>query len=67
MALSISTTNVLTGQTPVVTDPGTNEVASNISSSDHSLTYTCGTAVGDFQVDYGHIRAYGGNSCTRIY
>lgn len=53
MALSISTTNVLTGQTPVVTDPGTNEIASNISSSDHSLTYTCGTAVGDFQVDYG--------------
>jgi hypothetical protein len=44
--LSISTSNVLT-------DPGTGEVASYISDPDHSLNYTCGTSVGNFEISYG--------------
>lgn len=51
--LSISKTNVLLGLTPTITDPGTDEVASNISDPDHSLNYTCGTDIGDFAVSYG--------------
>ena len=51
--LSISTTNVLLNVVPTITDPGTNEVAANISDPDHSLNYTCGTAVSDFSVNYG--------------
>ena len=51
--LSISTTNVLLNIVPTITDPGTNEVAANISDPDHSLNYTCGTAVADFSVSYG--------------
>ena len=51
--LSISTTNVLLNVIPTITDPGTNEVAANISDPDHSLNYTCGTAVADFSVSYG--------------
>ncbi len=51
--ISISSSNVLIGQTPTITDPGTGEVAANISDPDHSLTYTCGTDVGDFSVSYG--------------
>lgn len=51
--LSISTTNVLLNLVPTITDPGTNEVASNISDPDHSLNYTCGTTVADFSVSYG--------------
>ena len=53
MALSISKTNVLIGVTPTVTDAGIGETALNISDPDHSLNYTCGTAVGNFEVDYG--------------
>lgn len=53
MALSISTTNVLINQTPTIVDPGTDEVAANISDPDHSLNYTCGTLTGDFEVNYG--------------
>ena len=51
--LSISTSNVLINQIPVITDPGANEVASNLSDPDHSLTYTCGTASDVFSVSYG--------------
>ena len=51
--LSISTTNVLIGKVPTITDPGTGEVAANISDPDHSLNYTCGTNVADFVVSYG--------------
>ena len=51
--LSISTTNVLLNVVPTITDPGTNEVAANISDPDHSLNYTCGTTVADFSVSYG--------------
>ena len=51
--LSITTTNVLLNQVPTITDPGTGEVAANISDPDHSLNYTCGTSVADFSVSYG--------------
>ena len=51
--LAISTTNVLLNVVPAITDPGTNEVAANISDPDHSLNYTCGTTVADFAVSYG--------------
>lgn len=51
--LAISTTNVLLNVVPTITDPGTSEVAANISDPDHSLNYTCGTAVSDFAVSYG--------------
>jgi hypothetical protein len=51
--LAISTSNVLIDQIPVLTDAGTGEIASNISDPDHSLNYTCGTAIGDFQASYG--------------
>lgn len=51
--LSLSKTNVLINQVPVITDPGTDEIPSNISDPDHSLNYTCGTSVGDFAVSYG--------------
>jgi len=51
--LSMTTSNVLLDQVPVITDPGTNEIASNISDPDHSLNYTCGTLVSDFSVSYG--------------
>jgi hypothetical protein len=51
--LAISTSNVLIGVVPTLTDAGTGEVAANISDPDHSLNYTCGTAIGDFQVSYG--------------
>lgn len=53
MALSISTSNVLIDQTPIIIDAGTNEVPSNISDPDHSLTYTCGAGSGVFLADYG--------------
>lgn len=51
--LAISTSNVLINAVPTLTDPGTGEVAANISDPDHSLNYTCGTAIGDFQASYG--------------
>lgn len=51
--LSISTTNVLENQVPMITDAGINEIAANISDPDHSLNYTCGTDTGDFSVSYG--------------
>ena len=47
--LAISTSNVLIDVIPTLTDAGTGEVAANISDPDHSLNYTCGTAIGDFQ------------------
>ena len=53
MALSISTSNVLIGVTPTITDAGTGEVAANISDPDHSLNYTCGSSSANFTVDYG--------------
>ena len=53
MGLSISTSNVLEGVTPTIVDPGTGEVAVNISDPDHSLNYTCGTSTGHFEVNYG--------------
>lgn len=53
--LAISTSNVLINVVPTLTDPGTGEIASNISDPDHSLNYTCGTAIGDFQASYGAI------------
>lgn len=51
--LSISTSNVLVGLTPTITDAGVSEIATNISDPDHSLNYTCGTSVADFSVSYG--------------
>tara|TARA_R110000765_G_scaffold149359_1_gene251997 strand:- start:422 stop:1168 length:747 start_codon:yes stop_codon:yes gene_type:complete len=51
--LAISTSNVLIDVVPTLTDAGTGEVAANISDPDHSLNYTCGTAIGDFQASYG--------------
>lgn len=53
MTLSITRSNVLLDLTPTITDSETNEVASNISSPDHSLNYTSGTSSSDFKVDYG--------------
>ncbi len=51
--LSISTSNVLVDQTPVITDTGIGEIAANISDPDHSLNYTCGSSVANFTVSYG--------------
>ncbi|MBL4941129.1 MAG: hypothetical protein JKY81_05630 [Colwellia sp.] len=51
--ISISTSNVLTDQTPVITDAGIGETPSNISDWDHSLNYTCGNTALDFEVSYG--------------
>ena len=51
--LSITTSNVLIDQVPTITDPGTGEIAANISDPDHSLNYTNGTNVADFSVSYG--------------
>ena len=51
--LAISTSNVLIDVIPTLTDAGTGEIAANISDPDHSLNYTCGTAIGDFQASYG--------------
>jgi hypothetical protein len=53
MALSISTSNVLIGVTPTITDAGTGELAANISDPDHSLNYTCGSSTANFTVSYG--------------
>ena len=53
MALSISKSNVLTNVVPTFNDPGTGEIAANISDPDHSLNYTCGTSTGHFLVSYG--------------
>jgi len=51
--LAISTSNVLIGLTPSVSNVGTGEIPENISDPDHSLNYTCGTQVGNFLVTYG--------------
>ena len=52
--LSISMTNVLINQIPVISsDPGIGETPSNISDPDHSLNYTCGTSGNDFIISYG--------------
>ena len=51
--LSLSTTNVLLGSTPTITDPGAGEVAKNITNIDHSLTFTSGTLNVDFEVSFG--------------
>ncbi len=53
--LSISMSNVLTSITPAITDAAAGEVASNISSPDHSLTYTSGLTASDFKVNYGAV------------
>ena len=50
---SLSKSNVLVDQTPIITSSGVGEIASNISDPDHSLNYTCGTGTSDFQVSYG--------------
>jgi len=50
---SISTSNVLRGLVPVVTDGGIGEVASNITDPDHSLTFSSGTSVSDFSLSFG--------------
>lgn len=51
--LSISTSNVLEGLIPTITNAGIGEVAANISDPDHSLNYTCGTSSTAFEVSYG--------------
>tara|TARA_R110000737_G_scaffold266435_1_gene274034 strand:+ start:738 stop:1484 length:747 start_codon:yes stop_codon:yes gene_type:complete len=51
--VSISTSNVLLGVVPIITDVGAGEVAANISDPDHSLNYTCGTSTSDFAIIYG--------------
>lgn len=51
--LSISTTNVLIGLVPKITDEGVEEFAANISDPDHSLNYTCGADVANFSISYG--------------
>lgn len=50
----VTTSNVLIGVTPtILTDAGIDEVPSNITDIDHSLTYTSGTAVDDFTIAFG--------------
>jgi len=51
--LSISTSNVLEGLIPTITNAGIGDVAANISDPDHSLNYTCGTSSTAFEVSYG--------------
>ncbi len=51
--MSISTSNVLDGVVPVVTDGGIGEDASNITNADHSLTYSSGSSVSDFSISFG--------------
>lgn len=51
--LSISRSNVLIGQTPVIIDAGIGEDAENISDPNHSLNYTCGSSTANFTVSYG--------------
>ncbi|HHZ94904.1 MAG TPA: hypothetical protein EYN67_04940 [Flavobacteriales bacterium] len=51
--LAISTSNVLIGVTPTVTDLGVDEVAANVSDPDHSLNVTAGTSTGHFAFSYG--------------
>lgn len=53
MGLAITYTNVLIDEVPTITDPGTNEVPANISSPDHSLTYTSGVSIVEFEISYG--------------
>lgn len=55
--LSISISNALTLLTPVITDTAPGETASNISSPDHSLTYTSGSSANDFTIDYGAVNS----------
>tara|TARA_R110002096_G_scaffold23468_2_gene74633 strand:+ start:949 stop:1695 length:747 start_codon:yes stop_codon:yes gene_type:complete len=51
--VSISTSNVLLGVVPTITDVGAGEIPANISDPDHSLNYTCGTSTSDFAIIYG--------------
>jgi hypothetical protein len=53
MALSITTSNVLTGVTPVVTDGAIGAVPTNAVNPDHSLTLSSGIAVTDFSISFG--------------
>jgi hypothetical protein len=53
MALSISTSNVLIGVTPFITDQGIQQTAANISDPDHSVNYTSGSSTNNFTVNYG--------------
>jgi hypothetical protein len=53
MALSISSTNILTGVTPVVTDGAIGAVPANVVNPDHSLTLSSGIAVTDFSISFG--------------
>ena len=68
--LSISTSNVLIDQTPVIVDAGIGEEAANISDPDHSLNYTCGSSIQHFSVSYGaqtnisYVGISGHNSAT---
>lgn len=56
---SMSYTNVLRGVTPTITNPGTDQTASNITNPDHSLVYTCGTLSTDFEISFGVQTAIG--------
>ena len=51
--LAITSSNILIGETPTITDEGADQVASDISSPDHSLNYTSGPSASDFTVNYG--------------
>jgi len=53
MALSITSSNVLTGVTPVVTDGAIGAVPTNVVNPDHSLTLSSGIAVTDFSISFG--------------
>lgn len=55
MTLSITSSNVLLGLTPTVTDIGPGQVASDVTNPDHSLTLSSGTSVSDFSVSFGAI------------
>ncbi len=51
--LAITSSNILIGETPTITDEGADQTPSDISSPDHSLNYTSGPSASDFTVNYG--------------
>ena len=53
MSLSITSTNILTGVTPVVTDGAIGAIPTNVVNPDHSLTLSSGIAVADFSISFG--------------
>ena len=52
---SISTSSSIENVIPTVTDGGVGEDASYITNPDHSLTYSSGTSVSDFSMDFGQV------------